>query len=67
MRRVIELMSGEPVPASKLDEVERMCRAARRVVIRVTPYATFETPPRHVYTADDIDGLTHSSSTSMAW
>jgi hypothetical protein len=39
----------------------------QRVVIRVTPYATFETPPRHVYQMSDIDTLTHFTSTSMPW
>jgi hypothetical protein len=39
----------------------------QRVVIRVTPYATFETPPRHVWQMSDLDGLTHHTSTSMPW
>lgn len=67
MRRVIDLMAGEEMPASKLPEIRKMCEAEGRVVIRVKPYATFATPPRHVYKAEDIDGLTHSTSTSMPW
>ncbi len=67
MRRVIDLMAGEEMPASKLPEIRKMCRDEQRVVIRVKPYATFATPPRHVYKAEDIDGLTHSTSTSMPW
>jgi PPOX class probable F420-dependent enzyme len=67
MRRVIDLMAGEEMPASKLPEIRQMCRDEQRVVIRVKPYATFATPPRHVYKAEDIDGLTHSTSTSMPW
>lgn len=67
MRRVIELMAGEEMPASKLPEIRKMCRDEQRVVIRVKPYATFATPPRHVYKAEDIDGLTHFTSTSMPW
>jgi hypothetical protein len=55
------------MPASKLPEIAKMCRDEQRVVIRVTPYATFATPPRHVYKAEDIDGLTHSTSTTMPW
>jgi hypothetical protein len=39
----------------------------KRVVVRVTPYATFETPPRHVCKMSDIDTLTHFTSTSMPW
>ena len=67
MRRVIDLMAGQEMPTSKLPEIAKMCRDEQRVVIRVKPYATFATPPRHVYKAEDIDGLTHSTSTSMAW
>jgi hypothetical protein len=37
------------------------------VVIRVTPYATFVTPPRHVHQMSDIDTLTHYTSTSVPW
>jgi hypothetical protein len=44
-----------------------MARVENRVVIRVRPYATFETPPRHVYTMSDIDTLTHFTSTSLPW
>lgn len=67
MRRVIDLMAGQPMPASKLPEIEQMCRAEDRVVIRVRPYATFETPPRHVYKAEDIDSLSHFTSSSLPW
>jgi PPOX class probable F420-dependent enzyme len=67
MRRVIDLMAGIEVSDTKLPEIERICREEGRVVIRVRPYATFATPPRHVYQADDIDTLTHSTSNSMPW
>lgn len=67
MRRVIDLMAGETMPAAKLPEIQRMCRDEDRVVIRFKPYATFATPPRHVYKAEDIDGLTHFTSSSMPW
>jgi PPOX class probable F420-dependent enzyme len=67
LRQVIDLMAGEQMPASKLPEIERMVREESRVVIRFKPYATFATPPRHVYTADDIDTLTHFTSSSQPW
>lgn len=67
MSRVIDLMAGERMPASKLPEIQRMCREEARVVIRVKPYATFATPPRHVHKAEDIDTLTHSTSQSLPW
>jgi len=67
LRRVIDLMAGTDVSAAKQTEIERMARDENRVVIRVTPYATFATPPRHVYQAGDIDTLTHFTSQSQPW
>jgi PPOX class probable F420-dependent enzyme len=67
LRRVIDLMAGRQMPAAKLPEIQRLVREENRVVIRVRPYATFATPPRHVYKAEDIDALTHWTSSSMPW
>jgi PPOX class probable F420-dependent enzyme len=64
---VISLMAGQETPASRRPQIEQMARDEQRVVIRVKPYATFETPPRHVYRMSDIDTLTHFTSTSMPW
>ncbi len=44
-----------------------MAREEQRVVLRVTPYATFVTPPRHVHKMSDIDTLTHWTSASQPW
>jgi len=65
--RVIGLMAGEEVPAERYPQIAQLARDEERVVIRVRPYATFETPPRHVYKMSDIDDLSHSISTSMPW
>jgi PPOX class probable F420-dependent enzyme len=67
LRRVIDLMAEKDVTSAKLPEIERMAREENRVVIRVRPYATFATPPRHVYQAEDIDTLTHFTSNSQPW
>jgi PPOX class probable F420-dependent enzyme len=67
MRQVIDLMAGDEMPDSKLPEIRRMCREEERVVIRLKPYATFATPPRHVYGPEDIDTLSHSTGTSLPW
>jgi len=67
LRRVVDLMAGEDVSSAKLREIERMAREEDRVVIRVRPYATFATPPRHVYKAADLDTLTHFTSSSQPW
>jgi PPOX class probable F420-dependent enzyme len=67
LRRVIDLMAEKDVSSDKRPEIERMAREENRVVIRVRPYATFATPPRHVYTSEDIDTLTHFTSSSQPW
>jgi PPOX class probable F420-dependent enzyme len=67
LERVVGLMAGEQVPASRREQIEQMARDENRVVIRVRPYATFETPPRHVYKMSDIDTLSHFTSTSLPW
>jgi hypothetical protein len=33
----------------------------------LTPYMTFESPPRHVYKPDDVKGLTHDLGNSLPW
>jgi PPOX class probable F420-dependent enzyme len=67
LRQVVELMAGEPVPAERREQIAELAREEQRVVIRVTPYATFATPPRHVHRMHDLDTLTHWTSASMAW
>jgi PPOX class probable F420-dependent enzyme len=64
---VIGLMAGEEVPDSRRPQIRQMSEDEQRVVIRVRPYATFETPPRHVYKMSDIDSLSHFTSSSMPW
>jgi hypothetical protein len=63
----VELMAGQPVDAGRREQIAELAREEQRVVIRVTPYATFATPPRHVRRMEDLDTLTHTTSTSMAW
>ena len=67
LTRVIGVMAGEEVPEDRRPQIEQMADDEERVVIRVTPYATFETPPRHVYQMSDLDTLTHFTSTSLPW
>lgn len=67
LTRVVGLMSGQEVPASRRPQIEQMARDEQRVVIRFRPYATFETPPRNVGQMSDLDTLTHFTSTSMPW
>ena len=67
LRQVVELMAGERVPAERIGQIADLARQEQRVVIRVTPYATFATPPRHVVKMDDLDTLSHWTSASMPW
>ena len=67
LRRVVELMAGEPVPSERRAQIAEMAREEQRVVIRVRPYATFATPPRHVNEMADLDTLTHWTSSSLPW
>jgi len=65
--RIYALMAEQPIPDNYRAETEKTARKEQRVVVRVTPYATFATPPRHVYKPEDIPGLTHWTSASLPW
>ena len=67
LRQIVELMAGEAVPDERRTQIATMSREEQRVVLRVTPYATFETPPRHVNRMSDLDDLTHWTSSSQPW
>ena len=65
--RIMGLMAEQPFPDSHRPHVAEMARREQRVVLRITPYMTFESPPRHVYKPDDVKGLTHGLGTSIPW
>ena len=65
--KVSEIMSGGPIPESKRAQLIEMSKKEDRVVVRMKPYATFESPPRHVYKPSDIDTLTHDLGQNLAW
>ncbi len=67
LMRIMALMAGRLMPGATRADVEEMARQENRIVLRVTPYMTFESPPRHVYKPDDVKGLTHGLGTSLAW
>jgi PPOX class probable F420-dependent enzyme len=68
MMRIAGVMAGKDMPADVRPMVEEGARAENRVVVRLRPYATFYTPPRHVHSEDDINPeLTHETSTSLPW
>jgi len=48
--------------------VEEGARRESRVVLRLRPYATFESPPRHVSSAGDVKPeLTHGYGALLPW
>jgi PPOX class probable F420-dependent enzyme len=68
MMRIAGVMAGAEMPDDVRPVVEAGARAEQRVVLRLRPYATFHTPPRHVDSADDINPkLLHSTSASLPW
>jgi nitroimidazol reductase NimA-like FMN-containing flavoprotein (pyridoxamine 5'-phosphate oxidase superfamily) len=67
MMRIYELMAGKPMPESARPNAEQTARNEHRVIVRLTPYSTFETPPRHVYSEKDTVGLTHWTGTVLPW
>jgi hypothetical protein len=68
MMRIAGVMAGTPMSEDVRPMVEEGARAENRVAIRLRPYATFYTPPRHVHTEADIGpGLLHETSASVPW
>jgi PPOX class probable F420-dependent enzyme len=68
MMRIAGVMAGKPLDESVRPLVAEGAKKEGRVVLRLRPYATFETPPRHVSSEADIDAsLTHWTSTSLPW
>ena len=67
MMRIAGVMAGQPMPESLRGQVRQGAVVEKRVVLRLRPYETFETPPRHVYSAKDIEGLTHSLGKRLPW
>lgn len=68
MMAIAGVMAGEPLDESVRPLVAEGAKNERRVVLRLRPYATFETPPRHVHNESDVNAsLTHQTSTSVPW
>lgn len=67
MMRITAVMAGKEMPDSARSDVREMCERESRVVVTLSPYATFQTPPRHVHEAADLKGLTHWTSSSLPW
>ncbi|WP_082983704.1 pyridoxamine 5'-phosphate oxidase family protein [Mycobacterium scrofulaceum] len=60
-------MSGQQPGAEARPFVREMAEREGRLVIRCRPYATFATPPRHLYANEEATQLTHWGSSSLPW
>jgi hypothetical protein len=68
MMRIAGVMAGTPMSEDVRPMVEEGAHTEKRVAIRLRPYATFYTPPRHVHQESDIGpDLLHQTSTSVPW
>jgi hypothetical protein len=67
MMRIAGVMAGNPMPESVRPMIAEGAKREDRVVLRLRPYATFCTPPRHVNTPADLPTLTHQVSASIPW
>ena len=60
-------MSGEELPDEARPVVQTMATQEKRVVLRCRPYETFAQPPRHLYSNDQQDLITHWTSAVVSW
>ncbi len=68
MMRIAGAMAGKPLDESIRPLVAEGAKKEGRVALRLRPYATFETPPRHVNDESDVnENLTHWTSSSVPW
>lgn len=62
-----EIMSGVPTPESERPAIAEVCAREGRIVVRITPLETFETPPRHMDAETDPRTVFHSLGLTLPW
>ena len=68
MMRIASVMAGRPIDEEVRPMVEEGTRLEQRVAIRLPPYATFYTLPKHVHSEAEIGpGLLHATNASIPW
>jgi nitroimidazol reductase NimA-like FMN-containing flavoprotein (pyridoxamine 5'-phosphate oxidase superfamily) len=65
--RIGAVMAGRELDESVREFVIKGAIEEDRVNIRLKPYATFMTPPRHVRSESDMPTLTHWTSSTLPW
>ena len=68
MLRIASVMAGKPMPETVRPLVEEGARREGRVVLRMTPYSTFHSPPKHVHGPSDVsEKLLHGLGDALPW
>ena len=68
MMRIAGVMAGKAMPEAVRPMVEEGAKREGRVVVRLTPYATFHSPPKHVHSASDVnEKLAHGLGDTLPW
>jgi hypothetical protein len=68
MMRIAGLMAGKEMPETVRPLVEEGARREGRVVVRLTPYSTFHSPPKHVHRESDVsEKLLHGLGDALPW
>ena len=65
--KIVELMAEKEMPEKERADLRVLARKEGRVVVRIKPETTFETPPRHVYQPEDVKALTHWYGNTLPW
>jgi hypothetical protein len=68
MMQIAGVMAGKPMPETVRPLVEQGAKTEGRVVLRLRPYQTFHSPPKHVHQASDVnEKLLHDLGDSWPW
>jgi hypothetical protein len=68
MMRIAGVMAGKPMPETVRPLVEEGARREGRVALRLRPYQTFHSPPKHVHAASDVnEQLLHGLGDALPW
>lgn len=68
MMRIAGVMAGKEMPEAVRPLVEEGARREGRVVLRLRPYQTFHSPPKHVHQATDVnEKLLHEIGDALPW
>ena len=68
MMRIAGVMAGKEMPEAVRPLVEEGAKREGRVALRLRPYATFHSPPKHVHQASDVnEKLLHGLGDSLPW